>query len=204
VWQQPGCPYVEETKADWPGALREALTAAAADPDAAAFHLTVRRLVARLEDSHGAVRRDSGAPIPDGAPPLSWDVVEGKVAVTRVDPVEKLRVKVGDVVEDIDGAPAAERVNAAGRLASEATPEHRRYRTCADLRAGPAGRPVALEFRSPSGEAYRLAIPATRPTTPRSAGRPCASRGWSALPGALASRLFPSATAPAPAALRPS
>jgi hypothetical protein len=94
-------PYFEETKADWPDALREALTAAATDADAAAFHRTMCRLIARLEDSHGAVRPGSGAPRLDGALPLSWDVVEGKLAVTWVDPAARLRIKVGDVVESI-------------------------------------------------------------------------------------------------------
>lgn len=151
-------PYFEEAKADWPAALREALDAAATDPDAAAFNRTVRRLVARLEDSHGAVRPGSAAPRADGALPLAWDVVEGKLAVTWVDPAAKLRVRVGDVVEAIDGTPAADAVAAAAKLASGATPGHRRYRTCADLRAGPAGQPVALGFRTPAGEAYRLTL----------------------------------------------
>ncbi|HUR54009.1 MAG TPA: S41 family peptidase, partial [Gemmataceae bacterium] len=151
-------PYFEETKADWPTALTEALTAAATDPDAAAFNLTLRRLIARLEDSHGSVRPGSGAPRYDGALPLSWDVVESKLAVTWVDPAAKNRVKVGDVVEAIDGVAARERVKAASRVASGATPEHRRYRTCADLRIGPAGQPVKLDFRTPKGEAYSLTI----------------------------------------------
>ena len=54
-------PYHDEAAADWPAALREALSSAATDADAAAFHDTLRRLVARLRDSHGAVRPGSGA-----------------------------------------------------------------------------------------------------------------------------------------------
>src|SRR3954471_25042493 len=134
-------PYFEETKTDWPDALREALTAAATDPDAAAFNRTVRRLIARLEDSHGAVRPGSGAPRYDGALPFSWDMVEGKLAVTWVDPAAGLKLKIGDVIDAIDGVPAAEKLKAAERLASGATPEHRRYRTCAELRIGPANQP---------------------------------------------------------------
>jgi C-terminal processing protease CtpA/Prc len=152
-------PYFEETQADWPDALREALTAAATDAGAAAFHRTLCRLIARLEDSHGAVRPGSGAPRYDGALPLAWDVVEGKLAVTWVDPAAKLRIKVGDVVESIDGTPAADHIKAAERLASGATPGHRRYRICAGLRLGPAGQPVQLVLRTPSGTAYELALP---------------------------------------------
>ncbi|MFL5241746.1 MAG: S41 family peptidase [Gemmataceae bacterium] len=151
-------PYFEETKADWPDGLREALTAAATDPDAAKFHRTLCRLIARLEDSHGSVRPGSGAPRYDGALPLAWDVVEGKLAVTWVDPAAKLRIEVGDVVESIDGTPAADCVKAAERLASGATPGHRRYRTCAGLRIGPAGQSVTLALRTPSGTAYEVKL----------------------------------------------
>jgi C-terminal processing protease CtpA/Prc len=94
----------------------------------------------------------------DGALPLSWDVVEGKLAVTWVDPAAGIRVKVGDVVEEFDGVPAALRIKSAEALASGATPGHRRYRACAALRAGPAGEPVALALRTLSGEAYRLTL----------------------------------------------
>ncbi len=152
-------PYFEETRADWPDALREALTSAATDADAAAFYRTMCRLIARLEDSHGSVRPGSGAPRYDGALPLSWDVVEGKLAVTWVDPAAQLRIKVGDVVESIDGTPAAECVKAAERLASGATPGHRRYRTCAGLRIGPASQPVTLALCTPTGTTYRLTLP---------------------------------------------
>jgi C-terminal processing protease CtpA/Prc len=152
-------PYFEETKADWPAALREALPKAAVDKDATAFNVTIRRLIARLQDSHGSVRPGNGAPRYDGALPFSWDVVEGKLAVTWVDPAAKLRVTIGDVVETIDGVPAMERVKAMEPLASGATPGHRRYRLCADLRIGPAGQPVALDFRKPTGEAYSLTVP---------------------------------------------
>ena len=151
-------PYHDEAATDWPAALREGLSSAATDADAAAFHGTLRRLVARLRDSHGAVRPGSGAPLTDGALPLAWDVVEGKLAVTWVDPAAGDRPKVGDVVEVIDGVPAADRLKAADRLASGATPEHRRYRACLDLRNGPAGQPVRLALRTPAGEAYRLTL----------------------------------------------
>ena len=83
----------------------------------------------------------------------------GRVAWAWVDPAAKLRVKMGDVVESIDGTPAADAVAAAERLASGATPGHRRYRTCADLRIGPAGQQVAIRLRTPAGEAYELKFP---------------------------------------------
>src|SRR5207302_1833143 len=43
-------PYFEVVQADWPGALRRGLTAAATDVDEGAFLDTLRSLVAALED----------------------------------------------------------------------------------------------------------------------------------------------------------
>ncbi|MFT3880773.1 MAG: S41 family peptidase [Gemmatales bacterium] len=151
-------PYFEETQANWPAALREALQSGSSDRDATEFHLTLRKLVAQLKDSHGAVRPGSGAIRNNGALPFSWDIVEDKLAVTWVEPRSDCPVKVGDVVESIDGIATAKKVQDAQRLASGATPEHRRYRTCADLRVGPAGKPVSLEARSPQGDLRKLIV----------------------------------------------
>src|SRR5207249_4935248 len=48
-------PYHDVVKADWPGALEQALTAAAADRDDPAYLITLQRMIARLEDGHGFV-----------------------------------------------------------------------------------------------------------------------------------------------------
>jgi C-terminal processing protease CtpA/Prc len=151
-------PYFEETKADWPSALTEALKSAATDRDGVEFNRTVRRLIARLQDSHGAVRPGSGAIRCDAALPFSWDVVEGKLAVTWVDPAAGLRVKPGDVATSINGKTVEKVLEESGPLASGATEEHRRYRTCAELRIGPAGQPVAIAFKTPTGEPYSINV----------------------------------------------
>ncbi len=45
-------PYFEQIGADWPGALRRALTSAAAGPDEASYVRTLRRLLVELQDGH--------------------------------------------------------------------------------------------------------------------------------------------------------
>ena len=151
-------PYFDDVETDWPAALREALTSAATDRDAAAFHDTLKRLVALAYDSHGTVRGGSGTVALDGALPLAWDWVEDRLVVVNADREHADRVKPGDVVRAIDGVAADERVKAAERLVSGATPQFRRYRAIQELRNGPAGQPVKLELQPFKGPAYTMTL----------------------------------------------
>jgi C-terminal processing protease CtpA/Prc len=160
VWNvmQHFYPFFDEVKVDWPAVLREALKSAAVDADAVAFHNTLRRLVAKLDDGHGVVRGGSGTHPLDGALPLAWDWVEDRLVVVNADRTQAGRVKAGDVVTRIDGRPAAEAVGAAEQFVSGATPQFRRYRALMDLRNGPAGSAVSLELQPPTGEVYMLTL----------------------------------------------
>ena len=128
-------PYFDVVQTDWPASLRGALTAAAEDRDERAFANTLRRLVADLHDGHGSV---SGGPVARARLPLAWDWIEGKLVVTDVSPGETA-VRPGDVIEAIDGTPAAAAVAAEERLVSAATPQWRRYRALGQLLQGSAG-----------------------------------------------------------------
>ena len=75
-------PYFDCVETDWPAALAAALTSAAADRDAAAFHDTLRRLVAGLGDSHGFVRGGSGTVAID-APPAGLGLGRGALGGDR-------------------------------------------------------------------------------------------------------------------------
>jgi hypothetical protein len=151
-------PYFDAVETDWPAALREALTAAATDRAAAAFYDTLKRLVALAHDSHGTVRGGSGTAVPDGALPLAWDWVEDRLVVVNADREHAGRVKPGDVVRAIDRVAAEERLKAAERLVSGATPQFRRYRAMQELRNGPAGQPVTLELRPFKGAVYTVTL----------------------------------------------
>jgi C-terminal processing protease CtpA/Prc len=143
-------PYFDCTPNDWTAALGEALETAARDPDAAAFHDTLRRLIARLDDSHGFVRGGSGTFAIDGALPLAWDWVEDELVVTDVEPgARSSEIKPGDVVRTIDGRRATLCVSSAERLVCGATPQFRRFRAMQDLRNGAVGQSVILELEPP-------------------------------------------------------
>ncbi len=151
-------PYFEEVRTDWPAVLRDSLTSAATDADAAAYHLTLRRLVAKLYDGHAVVRGGSGVLPWDGALPLAWDWVEDKLVVVNTDPAHAGRVNVGDIVTAIDGTPTTERMRRMEALVSGATPQFVSYRAMQDLRNGAAGQPTMLTLQTPKGESYTVTL----------------------------------------------
>ncbi|MFN0050940.1 MAG: S41 family peptidase [Planctomycetales bacterium] len=144
-------PYFDVVETDWPGALGEALTQAAVDPDAQAYYGTLRRLLSKIQDSHGMVRGGSGTPLVDGTLPLAWDVVEGKLVVVQVDPAAAELTSIGDLVTQIDGVPSNHAFEQARELTCGATPQARRFRALQDLRNGPAGSKVSLRLARVSG-----------------------------------------------------
>jgi C-terminal processing protease CtpA/Prc len=136
-------PYFDVVVTDWPMALREALTAAAADPDERAFLATLRRMVAALHDGHGGVHSSRGGD-PLGSPPLAWDWIEGRLVVTQVGDGVK-DVKPGDIVRTIDGRPAVEALAEVEALISAATPQWRRHIGLQRLARGAVDSPVVVE-----------------------------------------------------------
>ena len=151
-------PYFEEVRTDWPAVLRDSLTSAATDADAAAYHLTLRRLVAKLYDGHAVVRGGSGVLPWDGALPLAWDWIEDKLVVVNTDPAHAGRVNVGDIVTAIDGTPTTERMRQMEALVSGATPQFVSYRAMQDLRNGAAGQPTMLTLQTLKGESYTVTL----------------------------------------------
>ncbi len=147
-------PYFDVVQADWPAALREALTAAATDADGRAFLRTLRLMVAALHDGHGnvSVVDTPGAPRP--TLPLLWDWVEGRLVITHVAedaPGEAASLRPGTVVLAIDGRPAADALADAERPVSAATEQWRRFRGLRELAAGDKARDVALEIQDAEG-----------------------------------------------------
>ena len=113
-------PYFDVVPADWPAALRQALTSAATD-DERSFGTTLQALVAGLHDGHGRVSATVDAP---ATLPLTWDWIEGKLVVTEVAAGETA-VRRGDIVEAIGGRPATAVIADRERLISGATPQWR-------------------------------------------------------------------------------
>ncbi|MCA8964641.1 MAG: hypothetical protein H6838_15255 [Planctomycetes bacterium] len=147
-------PYFDVVGGDWHATLRTALAAAATDPDERAYLHTMQRLVADLHDGHGNVSwlldtHQASLPVAVG-----W--IEEQLVVTAVSAGAAGRVAVGDVITDIDGAPAADVFAATMALQSGATDGWRRYRAEHALTLGEAEREVRLGLRR--GDAPRQEV----------------------------------------------
>jgi C-terminal processing protease CtpA/Prc len=154
-------PYFDVVETDWPGALREALRAAATDPDRRAYLDTLNRLVARLHDGHGAVWHPEMAW--KHRLPLAWDWVEGELAVTHVEPeAAEAGLVRGDVVLSIDGRPLAELVAATEPLLAAATPQHRKVRLRRRLAMSREPGEALLAVRHPDGRTATVRLPRVR------------------------------------------
>ncbi len=141
-------PELRPEDPDWRAALRPAL-AAAASPDREAFLHAARALLAPLRDSRASFSHPEDTAF--GALPLAWEPVEDRLVITGVvDGVEGIRP--GDVIDAIDGRPAAEAVAAEETLSSAGTPEARRWRALESLLWGPRGSRVTLGLQSDAGD----------------------------------------------------
>jgi uncharacterized protein (TIGR03437 family) len=114
-------PYFDVVDADWPAALRTALSAAATDAGASDYLVTLQRLVAAQKDGHGYAFQTS-APA-TYAVPLIWDWIEGRLIVTQVKQGQAQSIAPGDCVISIDGKPVADVIAAKKELVSGATPQ---------------------------------------------------------------------------------
>ncbi len=134
-------PYFDVVEVDWDGVLTTALERARSDATPADFLATLRWMVSRLQDGHGYVSGPTGQRL--GLPiALGW--VEGRVVVVASDVPE--RVQTGDVVETIDGRPAAEEMYALAETFS-GSPQWRRRRALGQLGWGTPQSEVALGLR---------------------------------------------------------
>ncbi|MCP4659867.1 MAG: hypothetical protein GY856_31070, partial [bacterium] len=154
-------PYFDVVENDWLGALRQALRAAASDPDARAFLATLRRMVAELGDGHGHVQHASNPNT--GHLPLLWNWIEDQLVVTLVAPESTADLRPGDAVLAVDGKPALSALAEREALISGATLQWRRYRSLGELAMGRVDQEMHLEVASPAGERRTVTLKATLP-----------------------------------------
>ncbi|HEX3556363.1 MAG TPA: S41 family peptidase [Thermoanaerobaculia bacterium] len=144
-------PYFEQVGADWPGALRRALTSAAVDADEASYARTLRRLVVELEDGHARV-------LPVTLPvrfAFTWDWIEDQLVITSVEAGATHGMVAGDRILAIDGRPAAAELAELESLTSAATPQSRRVKALIELAAGLPGGTATLTVQPHAGGPVR-------------------------------------------------
>ena len=126
-------PYFDAVGVDWPTQLTRALEWAYRDKDQFDFLKTLQKFTAALKDGHVRVSLQ-GAPRLFYAP-LDWEWLEEQLVVTRVLD-QKLDIRPGDIILEIDGLKAGDALANEGQYISAATPGWKQYRTLGNLLMG--------------------------------------------------------------------
>jgi C-terminal processing protease CtpA/Prc len=132
------------------------------DKDALEYQMTLREMVAEIQDSHGFV---SGTTKYDQfiggfAPPFQVGYVEKQTVVTTVMDA-KAGVTAGDVVLAIDGVPVEKRRVELARFISASTRQALERRVHYQLLAGAKDSVVKLEVRRADGATHQIAAART-------------------------------------------
>ncbi|MBN2431001.1 MAG: peptidase S41 [Acidobacteria bacterium] len=148
-------PYFDRIDTDWDAELTRALQGALADQTPRDFYRTLCRLVAALHDGHGSVlhallQEEAGFPIR-----VEWIENQAVVTVTQ-DPG---RFQVGDIIDSVDGTPAADIIAVEETLLS-GSPQWKRKQSCATFAFGPRDSMAKLRLRR-GGESLTVECPRT-------------------------------------------
>ncbi|HZW07259.1 MAG TPA: S41 family peptidase [Phycisphaerales bacterium] len=164
-------PYFDAVKTDWNATLTRSLKSAATDADAAAFLVTLRRLVGDLHDGHGNVSHADLRPrkaLPSILMFLGSDLVASR-------PIDGSALKPGDRIIRIDGRTPAELLAEWRPQTSAATEQWARYAIARGLPLyAPSADPSSVTVERDGAETT-ISIPlvAFEKLAPlRSAGRP--------------------------------
>ena len=147
-------PYFDVVQTDWNAELPKALSAAAIDPNARQFRVTLARMVAALHDGHGNVYY---RPPPLGLP-VAWDWIEDKVVITAVPEAGAAGLSVGAVVTRIDGVDIRQRLAALDTEVCASTPQWRRVKVLQLLQQRDEAAPAVLEGEGPDGLPFRAEL----------------------------------------------
>ena len=163
-------PYFDVVKTDWPQALKDALTSAATDPNAQAFLITLRRMVAQLHDGHGGVYFPGD--LNQFRAPVIFGWIEGRLVITDVASEGANGLLPGDIVLRIDGQPSLDALTERETTISGATPQWRRYVAMQALTAGPKDSELKLDVQDAPGQARTVTLRRTEEAQNLSETRP--------------------------------
>lgn len=175
--------------ADWDGALRDALPRLADAADRDAYRRALRQLSVRAGDGHIGVWSPAPDPAarPRGLPAIATRLVEGKLAVVRLIDAADARqqgVATGDVIETVDGKPAAAALADARVETSGSTDEARDQRAAGSLLVGDDGTSVKLGVRGADGKRHDVTLTRTAANGAALRAKSTAPH-WKQLPGNL-------------------
>jgi hypothetical protein len=128
-------PYHDVVDTGWDEVLETAMERALADRNRDDFQSTLQWMVAQLQDGHGGVYGPSPDP-PLAGLPIAVDWIEDQVVVVASDVPDLLGV--GDVIDRLDGLPAAQVLEERARTFS-GSPQWRRWRALNSFDFGERG-----------------------------------------------------------------
>jgi C-terminal processing protease CtpA/Prc len=172
---------------DWNGALRDALPRLADAVDRDAYRRVLRQMSVRAGDGHigvGPAAPDPAAK-PRGSTAIAARLVEGKLAVVRlIDAAEAKQqgIATGDVIETIDGKPAATALADTRTETSGSTDEARDQRAAGSVLAGDDGSSVKLGVRGADGKLHDVTLTRTAANVAAMWAKSTALH-WKQLPG---------------------
>jgi C-terminal processing protease CtpA/Prc len=149
-------PYFDVVTTDWPRVLRTSLTSAATDPDERAFLITLRRMVAQLQDGHGGVYHPSASTA--YTVPLILGAIEGQLVVTEVAAAGADGLQPGDIVLKVNGESSDKVLVEKESLISGATPQWRHYTALTQIRAGAKDSEMRLEVSTQNGQTRSVTL----------------------------------------------
>ncbi|MCL5952736.1 MAG: S41 family peptidase [Chloroflexi bacterium] len=149
-------PYFDVVRVDWLAVLRETLAAARTDDDFR-FLLTLRRMVAQLQDGHGAVGSAMSATALTTTQNPPWDWIENRLVLTLVKPSDQLRP--GDTVLRINGHTALDLIQEEEKYVSASTAQHLRAMAVRYAWAHATDDPMTLEVQGTSGQVTTVTRP---------------------------------------------
>ncbi len=172
---------------DWDAALRDALPAVAAAPDAAGYKRALQVMAARAHDGHVGVFSTSerAERMARGIPPFLVRMVEGKLAVVQIldaAAAAKLGIGPGDIIETIDGTPTADALAALRPITSASNDEALVQRLAGAVLVGDDGSTVTLGVRGAKGPRRDVAVTRSRAHLVLQWNPPPAP-AWKLLPG---------------------
>lgn len=147
-------PYFDVVPVDWLAVLKETLATARTDDDEYAFVQTLQRMVAQLQDGHGAVGVAMTATALTTTQNPPWDWIENQLVLTLVKPSDQLQP--GDVVLKINGQAAIDLIAEEEQHVSASTVQHRRAMALRNLWAHLTDDSMTLEVRSRSGNVVQV------------------------------------------------
>ena len=163
-------PYHELMDQDWDEVFHESLASIVDAPDSRTYHLAIAKMFARIQDSHGTTlspvlwRHLINARSPLF---LQW-IEEQPVVVGFRDPeaAQEAGIEIGDVVLEIDGLPASERIGQIIDYFAASTPQALMRRVMRVLLGGPDSSTVSLKLSGKNNQVKSVRLRRLRSYNP--------------------------------------